>query len=137
MLPLLLLPPRVLCAKYTGLHKTSEVFLSSVLSQAKALIFCAIYSVIYMQNAHWHRHLLHYAHQKQTIQKNPTLDRSHWTLPVGPDPELQHASSALEQYQMIGKGRGYSGRKQEQEITATAAPNAGPGGAPPQLPAGR
>lgn len=73
--------------------------------------------------------------KNKLFKKNPTLDRSHWTMPVGPDSELQHASSSLEQHQMIGKGRGYSGRKQEQEITAMAAPKTGPGGAPRQLPA--
>lgn len=34
--------------------------------------------------------------KNKLLKKNPTLDRSHWTLPVGPDLELQHACSALE-----------------------------------------
>lgn len=56
------------------------------------------------------------------------LDRLHWVLPVELDPELQHTCSPLEQHEMIGKGCGYSERKQERERAPSLAPNAGPEG---------
>lgn len=53
------------------------------------------------------------------------------------DPELQHTRSPLEQRETIGKGCGYSRRKQERERAASPALNAGLEGAPGQIPAGR
>lgn len=65
------------------------------------------------------------------------LDGLHWTLPVELDPELRHTRSPPGERKTIGKGCGYSGRKQQQERAASPALNAGLEGAPGQFPAGR
>lgn len=85
-------------------------------------MFCAIYSVIYMQNTYWHQQPLHDIKLKLNflkIQIRYYIGCCPWNLILN-----FSVCSHLEQHEMIWKGCSHFVRKQEQERAASPAQKA-------------